>query len=90
MDTLEILRQILNKLNDLEQGQAKLVENYVKLEQGQIGINQRLNNLEQDVSTIKVQQAKDTQALEIVLAHTAKLTSEQKEHRKEIDKLRVL
>ena len=58
MDTLEILRQILNKLNDLEQGQTGL-------EQGQTKINQRLGNLERDVSTIKIQQAKDTETLRL-------------------------
>ena len=90
MDSLEILRQILNKLKDIEHGQAKLVESQADLLQNQTEMNQRLSNLERDVSTIKIQQAKDTETLEIVLAQTEKLTSEQKEHKKETDKLRVL
>ena len=43
---IEILRQILNKLTAVEQGQTKL-------EQGQTETNQRLGNLETDVAGLK-------------------------------------
>ena len=92
MDLLDILRQILNKLNDLEQGQTKLVERFAGLEQGQnkleerfAGLEQgqnkleeRLNNLECDVSVIKLQQAKDTEMIEIILSQTANLLPNRK------------
>ncbi len=66
----EILKQILAKLNSLEQGQIEIKADINSLEQGQSKIQADLNSLEQGQNEIKadVSKLKDkTTKLEVIL-----------------------
>lgn len=87
---LDVLRQILNKLVILEQGQLAIQGDIFELKEGLSETNQRLSNLEYDVSAIKTQQITDSQSIDIIIAEIGKINRGQKSHGQRLSNLEVL
>ena len=88
MDELNILRQILNKLNSIDQ-------NVSELQQGQAVMQKDISIMQKDISTmqesiakIEHQQAIDSDSIDSIAAEVGKLGLSHKDHGLEINKLK--